>query len=275
LFQSNSLNRLVIPQSMFRLDTPPQLPNCGHKFGNFWNYYTFNPPSERLRHIADGLRTSLSSINTPTPTPTPTNTPTNTPIHFLYSDIGCNSGDLSIELSNLLQQITKLPVSLLGIDIDEVLIAKANSKPPSQGHVTHKFVAIDVVAESSTFLSTMDSFGVCDFVSCFSTTMWVHLNYGDEGLLKFLDLLISSTRNYLLIEPQENRSYRNANKRLRKMGADEFDLASFQLRLGEGGVEERIRRHIVESGFVEVPFEADTTTHWGRTLSLYQKINQI
>ena len=105
--------------------------------------------------------------------------------------------------------------------------------------------------------------------------MWVHLNYGDEGLLKFLDLLISSTRNYLLIEPQENRSYRNANKRLRKMGADEFDLASFQLRLGEGGVEERIRRHIVESGFVEVPFEADTTTHWGRTLSLFQKINQI
>ncbi|XP_049852731.1 probable RNA methyltransferase CG11342 isoform X2 [Schistocerca gregaria] len=54
----------------------------------------------------------------------------------------------------------------------------------------------------------------CKGSSCyFLVTMWIHLNYGDEGLIKFLKDLCAWTK-VLVIEPQPWKCYRAAARRL-------------------------------------------------------------
>ena len=38
----------------------------------------------------------------------------------------------------------------------------------------------------------------------FSTTMWIHIHAGDDGLTKFLERACGWTKKYLLIEPQHS-----------------------------------------------------------------------
>uniref|UniRef100_A0A8D8QSC4 RNA methyltransferase n=1 Tax=Cacopsylla melanoneura TaxID=428564 RepID=A0A8D8QSC4_9HEMI len=54
-----------------------------------------------------------------------------------------------------------------------------------------------------------------DIVFCFSVTMWIHLNHGDQGLLDFLEK-ISSLGKYLVLENQLWKCYRNAQRRIVK-----------------------------------------------------------
>lgn len=105
---------------------------------------------------------------------------------------------------------------VLGVDIDKVLIERAAAKPVtlSDGDVV-QFRHADV--SESAFDSTIRSFlelakrapsqRQFDLVTCFSVTMWIHLNKGDDGLWKFLDR-VSDMANHLIIEPQPWKCYR-------------------------------------------------------------------
>ena len=86
-------------------------------FGNFWNYYQFNKVDERLQYIniKDVLRAIAPKEGE----------------QMSILDVGCNEGDLTIAVSQLLlDQATISPQNLhiLGIDLDHQLIERAKQK---------------------------------------------------------------------------------------------------------------------------------------------------
>jgi hypothetical protein len=108
------------------------------------------------------------------------------------------------------------PLMVLGVDIDEVLIGRAAKKPVqlTEGDAV-QFRHVDVMTskfnkETAPLLelakrSTAER--KFDLVTCFSVTMWIHLNNGDDGLWKFLET-VSDMAEHLIIEPQTWKCYR-------------------------------------------------------------------
>ena len=183
----------------------------GHQYGNYHQYYNFHPAEDRLKLL---------------------------PLNFFYNqwiycgqpsnyyllDIGCNDGTLSDKLLKQVQselQSYNVLCYLLGIDIDEDLINKANEQY-AQTNSNIKFLALDILSlQSNNDLSSyLKSYNIThfNFISLFSITMWVHLNKGDEGLKTLLKHTSYLTNNTLLIEPQLWKCYKNASKRCRKLG---------------------------------------------------------
>jgi hypothetical protein len=63
--------------------------DCGHRLGNFHNYYTFNPAPERLRFMpASVVRRIQQQFQNADPA--------------LVCDLGCNEGDITFQMSQLL-----------------------------------------------------------------------------------------------------------------------------------------------------------------------------
>ena len=54
------------------------------------------------------------------------------------------------------------------------------------------------------------------FVSCFSITMWIHMNHNDDGLLSFITKSCNNCSHTIIIEPQPWKCYRNAIQRCRR-----------------------------------------------------------
>merc|ERR1712224_1073186 len=69
-----------------------------------------------------------------------------------------------------------------------------------------------------------------DLISLLSTTMWIHIHTGDDGLKSVLEALCRKSRKYIIIEPQTSTCYRNAMVRLRKMGRPELDVSVERLK---------------------------------------------
>eukprot|EP00124_Ichthyophonus_hoferi_P006058 Ihof_evm1s1162 gene=Ihof_evmTU1s1162 len=244
----------------------------GHRYGNFHNYYEFNPAAERLRFLYDtpegqDLKNNLLSSS-------------QGPITAL--DVGCNEGDLTLSLYDWLtnssaKEETDTPhVIGLGVDIDRKLIERANQRASSEPRYANSvsFFTLDVMSlvkesiphtlpcpqspcdkirstnenkdspdavdKSSQDLSTLSTNekptelrsiidnaiatfkiknGIKKFslVTCFSVTMWIHINHGDRGLVDFLHYL-SLLSDTIIIESQPWKCYRNAEKRLRRLG---------------------------------------------------------
>ena len=63
----------------------------GHKFGNYRKYYEFHPTSERTQLIKtnDIIRRIWNSLNQPQT--------------FAVLDVGCNEGNLSLDLYSLIK----------------------------------------------------------------------------------------------------------------------------------------------------------------------------
>ena len=57
---------------------------------------------------------------------------------------------------------------------------------------------------------------------CFSITMWIHLNHGDEGLKVFFENA-KKWCNYLVLEPQPWKCYRTASRRMRRSHQPDFE----------------------------------------------------
>lgn len=98
--------------------------------------------------------------------------------------------------------------------------------------------------------------------------MWIHLNHGDSGLVKFLRDVCSISQGFVVVEPQPWKCYRNASRRLRKAKAGEFPLLN-GLEL-KGNMESHID-NIVEK---ECKFERVAVTdenEWQRKIIIYRK----
>lgn len=95
--------------------------------------------------------------------------------------------------------------------------------------------------------------------------MWIHLNHGDTGLDVFLKK-VSAISRFLLLEPQEWKSYKSAVRRMTRLDSDVFVLDKLKTR--------DISRHIAE--FLESECGMDCgkclgETSWGRNLYLFCK----
>ena len=260
----------------------------GHRLGNFHNYYTFNPTKNRLVVIAScGILDSISlsiakrkesddknivqyknSINGDDKEGKRQKVDSNLKEsengiietqnrekNFYYCDIGCNEGDLTLEIAKeIFERIQKhfgsqkLHLKCLGLDIDPELIRRANKKSQdlllNQASGTNHSVSSeeslknqwDAIFKECNICDKHNHLSICssflgnhtstinvkvedskkrtmpnsdkqtrfDLISIFSTTMWIHIHSGDDGLKEFLKRTCEMT-NAILIEPQPSK----------------------------------------------------------------------
>ncbi|RLN59922.1 hypothetical protein BBP00_00006256 [Phytophthora kernoviae] len=171
---------------------------------------------------------------------------------------------------------TRRPLMALGVDIDEVLIKRAAKKPVrlTAGDEV-QFRHVDVM--NTTFRKEMAPFlqlakrstaqRKFDLITCFSVTMWIHLNHGDDGLWKFLEI-VSDMTEHLIIEPQPWKCYRTAQKRLMRMRV-EIPQSFRQIKV-RADVVEKIDTFLLDAG--RFRFKAQLgKTNWSRNVVLYSR----
>ena len=162
----------------------------GHLYGNFPNYYRFNPPKERIKILNQSFWKSIVQKKN----------------NLTVLDVGCHNGTLTHLIRQSILSAGAQKVEIFGIDIDPYLIEEAKNYFKDCFFEVNNFVLDDMPFNLQKF----------DLITCFGTTMWIHLNYGDHGLWKFLVKLRDSALLCVIIEPQQWRSYQNALIRLRK-----------------------------------------------------------
>jgi len=174
----------------------------GHRYGNFHNYYNFHPPKNRIDvlqrcGIFDFIIQRFRIIDKN---------------HLYYCDLGCNEGNLSLEVSQVLSK-EQWNIKTLGLDIDTELISRARKKDglvniDAEFHECNLLDEQDHMARCQAFLneksaSTQRRF---DLLSVFSTTMWIHVHAGDEGLKDFIKRCCHLS-DMILMEPQPSKWY--------------------------------------------------------------------
>ncbi|RZC36532.1 Bin3 and/or Methyltransf 31 domain containing protein [Asbolus verrucosus] len=216
------------------------------QFGNFINYYQFHPPENRLKLIP----LDIWNENKP----------------FFGLDLGCNTGDLTASIYNVLKEKVKY-CKILGIDIDPSLVERAQEKIQYKEDVT--FYCLDFMDEGGrTFIKDYlkkQKLNKFDVVFCFSITMWIHLNYGDTGLKKFLEE-ICSLGNVIVVEPQPWKCYRSAVKRMKLCKAD-FPLFK-ELKMRQT-IEDDIEQFLLVNCKTIKMYES-ARTDWGRKLLIFK-----
>ncbi|XP_057701658.1 pre-miRNA 5'-monophosphate methyltransferase [Corythoichthys intestinalis] len=234
-------------------DEGPNEPGAA-PYGNFINYYRFNPPENRLSLIPSTLLGDLGYNEKREPT--------------LLLDVGCNSGELSIALyKHLVETPGRTNVNLLAFDLDENLIERAREVNPVPGSVT--FIPMDITGDCSPLREHLAWHGNSHFhlTTCLAVTMWIHLNHGDAGFLQFLSRLAELSR-HLLLEVQPWKCYGSAARRLRKLGRSDFE--HFKTLKLCGDVSEHARKHLETHCQMEF-VQCFGRTIWHRKLLLFKR----
>eukprot|EP00056_Hartaetosiga_gracilis_P010114 m.148412 g.148412 ORF g.148412 m.148412 type:complete len:328 (+) comp13257_c3_seq2:235-1218(+) len=251
--------------------------------GNFPFYYQFNPVSARLSLLEDGPLSRLVALESNgdamfcdgrssereeevghTP-PTP----------LCLLDIGCNSGDLTMDLAHKLHKLTGRPVHAEGWDIDEELVEQARTKLAAdtnrksehnsrEDSVSFEFHTVNVANTEDLHTKsskTLKRFAKkkYDLVCLFSVTMWIHVHSGDE---EFLDILgrICDLTDALIVEPQESRSYGTCRRRMKRAGG-EIPPKLDELKLRGDKLFPAIQKQINDGGFYPLqPNDQSTCT---------------
>ncbi|KAM4588442.1 pre-miRNA 5'-monophosphate methyltransferase [Odontesthes bonariensis] len=226
-------------------------------YGNFRNYYTFNPPENRLSLIPASLLQDLGYSRDE---------------DTLVLDVGCNSGELSVAFYKHLlpepeEESHGSKVHLLGFDLDESLIERAQQSNPQPGSIT--FIPLDITEDTERLQDYLVQHGSSHFhlCLCLAVTMWVHLNHGDSGLLQLLSRL-ASVSQHLLLEAQPWKCYRSAARRLRKLGRSDFD--HFKTLKIRGDPADHARKHLESNCGMEL-IQSFGSTAWDRQLLLFRR----
>lgn len=220
------------------------------KYGNFINYYSFHSTKERTDSLHPDMFVSPITQS------------------ILCLDIGCNTGELSKEMFLYLKNIyPKCVIKILGIDIDPTLIQRAKETNDNR-HID--FTTVNIMNETDKeviekYLKSHEK-NKFDVTFCFSVTMWIHINNGDEGLIDFLSFIrdISET---IIIEPQPWKCYRNAQRRMRKSGSS-FPL--YELIKMKNNIELVIEDILTKDPFKKV-YESPASA-WNRKIQSYQTV---
>lgn len=230
------------------------------RHGNFINYYDFNSVSERLKLLPTD-REYWSVYQTDDENTS-----------YLVLDVGCSAGNFTQSLYEFLCERVKKKIIVLGIDIDPILIERANVHNQYANHVFYSCCDIindgndagDNCIENHLTKYNANRF---DVVSCMSITMWIHLNNGDDGLLRFLDI-VNQLSITLVIEPQPWKCYQNAVRRMKRAKeANTFPLyGSLKMR---NSIENDIKNYLQVKCSKKLCFESDATA-WKRKICLYQ-----
>lgn len=165
------------------------------------------------------------------------------------------------------EQPDRRKVHLLGFDLDETLVQRAEEINPLPSRIT--FIPLDITKDTNQLqdylsLHSCSHFHLC---LCLAVTMWVHLNHGDLGLLQLLSRL-SSMSQHLLLEAQPWKCYRSAARRLRKLGRSDFD--HFKTLKIRGDVADHAREHLERHCGMEL-IQGFGSTAWDRKLLLFRK----
>jgi len=112
---------------------------------------------------------------------------------------------------------------VLAVDIDPDLVTRAKE---IKANCKVTFQTLDLMSEKAegmlnSFLAEYDR-EAFDFVFCFSVTMWIHLNHGDQGLKDFCQKLAKYSSKALILEPQPWKCYRTAARRAVKLNQPEY-----------------------------------------------------
>ncbi|XP_022617205.1 pre-miRNA 5'-monophosphate methyltransferase [Seriola dumerili] len=229
-------------------------------YGNFMNYYTFNPPENRLSLIPSTLLQDLGYSDDHGTT--------------LILDVGCNSGDLSVAFYKHLvkepvcgEESDRSKVHLLGFDLDEALIQRAQQTNPLPSSIS--FIPLDITTDTNQLQDYLNQRSCSRFhlSLCLAVTMWVHLNHGDSGLLQLISRLASLSQ-HLLLEAQPWKCYRSAARRLRKLGRSDFD--HFKMLKIRGDIAEHAREHLERHCGMEL-IRSFGSTAWDRKLLLFRR----
>lgn len=233
------------------------------RHGNFINYYDFNSAPERLNLLPTDVNYWKTSCDRSTGP-------------YLVLDVGCNAGNFTQLLYEfLVQKKPEQNVIVLGIDIDATLIERATLANKYPQNVFYQCCNImecrDADADAADIVNDhLKSYAKSQFdvVCCFSITMWIHLNNGDNGLQRFLDLMTQFS-DILIIEPQPWKCYQNAVRRMKRAGVENtFPLyRSLAIR---NTVENFIKDYLKNEKQLEMLFESDPTK-WKRTICLYRR----
>ncbi|KAG5897436.1 hypothetical protein JTB14_002699 [Gonioctena quinquepunctata] len=218
------------------------------QYGNFINYYQFHAPEERVNRLPKNIWNSEKPC--------------------VALDIGCNAGNLTVAIHEFIRKNVTKEVSTLAVDIDPLLIARAKDiKTDHTNSIT--FQCLDIMDETvrediiSSYLRTKNvkKFSV---LFCFSTTMWIHLNYGDEGLKTFLKY-IASISEIVVVEPQPWKCYKTAVKRMKQAN---FVFPAFSDLTIKKNIEEEIENILARSDLDKVT--ESERTKWERKLLIFK-----
>ncbi|XP_063229743.1 pre-miRNA 5'-monophosphate methyltransferase isoform X2 [Bacillus rossius redtenbacheri] len=183
------------------------------------------------------------------------------------------TGEVYQFLSNCMKERTNsadFSCHFLAVDLDPVLTSRARESNLHGDNITYE--CVDAVGDDARDKAFADYLGRMgrdrfDVAFCFSVTMWVHLNHGDEGLQLFLEGL-ARWADTLVIEPQPWKCYRAAVRRLGRHGACFPHYESIARRDTLTTIGTLLTEHC---HFAEV-FRSDPSL-WGRTIIIYQKLN--
>lgn len=157
---------------------------------------------------------------------------------------------------------------ILAVDISKELIEKAvetNQNP------CITFETLDICAESGkkTIKQYLSAFkrNCFDVVFCFSITMWIHINHGDDVLKQFL-FYVSNQTDMLVVEPQPWRCYLRAVRRLKRSENGTFEnFAKLKMR---HNIEEEIENILIgDCKFNQILKTQETP--WGRVITFYKR----
>ena len=182
--------------------------------------------------------------------------------------------DLTASLgSHLFSETPSENLKILGVDVDPVLIqrSRSNHTDPSLTFLVADLMDSQVrskVIEQWLLTNQGEAF---DLVTCFSVTLWIHINHGDNGLQEFLRY-ISSVSKYLIIEPQPWKCYRTAMRRMKRNGCSTFP--KFETLKWRTDVDQKISDFLSQDCGMILK-ETLGTTDWDRKLLLFQKTATI
>lgn len=230
------------------------------RYGNFINYYDFNSAQERLNLLPNDSSIWNHSEDTES---------SNKP--FLVLDVGCNAGNFTQLLYEFLKnQVQNRKVIIFGIDIDSILIkraSEANNYPENVFYACYNIM--DFSEDDNCIVNHLKLYEkpAFDVVCCFSITMWIHLNNGDNGLNRFLDS-VSDLSELLIIEPQPWKCYQNALRRMKRANAANIFPHFSTLKI-RNTVEDDIKTYLMAKKALHIVFESDPTK-WKRKICLYR-----
>ncbi|XP_043706422.1 probable RNA methyltransferase At5g51130 isoform X3 [Telopea speciosissima] len=123
-------------------------------------------------------------------------------------DIGCNQGLITISIAKKF-----FCRSICGIDIDAHLVETANWNLRRIAKMDKEPNLFDVVCfRKENFISSWRSCSEAyDTILCLSVTKWVHLNWGDDGLITLFTKIWRLLRpgGILVLEAQNWKSYKS------------------------------------------------------------------
>ncbi|XP_055713560.1 probable RNA methyltransferase CG11342 [Phlebotomus papatasi] len=221
------------------------------EFGNFINYYQFNTPEERLAVFPSRVWSNWQSTDG----------------KLLVLDIGCNAGNFTQLFYKFIREHSKRDVFILGIDIDPVLIERAQEDNAHPSNI--KYLNLDFMKDTKCIGEYLSCHSRTNFdvVLCLSITMWIHLNHGDEGLKMFLKRA-STLSDLVVIEPQPWKCYRTAVRRMTKAKKHFPQFPKLELC---DGVDVAISEFLENECQVGKIYES-AETKWKRRINIYRKV---